>query len=333
MGNAPRLPLSPLCAALPLFLVGCAGVQSALEPAGVQAAAIHRITWAMFFGGAAIFAGVLALAAFAIFAPPRWRARLAGRAFVASAGIAFPIVVLTILLVYGLALAGQLVGAASEATLRIAVVGEQWWWRVHYLDADGEIAAASANEVRLPAGTPVEILLTTEDVIHSFWAPTLAGKLDMIPGRVNRLVVEAGRAGVYRGQCAEYCGGQHALMAFDVVVLEEAAFADWLEREAGPAAPARTAPAQRGQEAFLENGCGACHTIRGIAAAGLIGPDLTHVGGRRSIAAGTLANEPEAIAAWIGHAQDIKPGSGMPSFSFIPAEDQAAIAAYLKSLE
>jgi cytochrome c oxidase subunit 2 len=213
------------------------------------------------------------------------------------------------------------------------VIGEQWWWRVHYLDEAGEIAAASANEVRLPAGRPAEILLTTDDVIHSFWAPNLAGKLDMIPGRENRLVIEAARPGLYRGQCAEYCGGQHALMAFDVVVLEEADFSEWLAREAGPARSPEDPMLEAGRDAFMANGCGACHTIRGTAAAGVVGPDLTHVGSRHSIAAGTLPNDAAALAAWIGHAQAIKPGNRMPSFTFIPGDEQAAIAAYLKSLE
>ena len=319
--------------ALAVALSGCSGVQSALDPIGPQAEAIGRIGWVMFFGAAAIFLGVCALVAFAIVASADSRRWLADRAVVFWGGIAFPVVALSGLLVYGLALAGHLAGEPDEAPLRIAVIGEQWWWRVHYLDDAGEIAAVSANEVRIPAGRPVEFLLTTDDVIHSFWAPALGGKLDMIPGRENRLIVEATRPGVYRGQCAEYCGGQHALMAFDVVVLEEAEFAAWFAHESGPAAPPADAFSRQGLEAFLANGCGACHTIRGAEASGTIGPDLTHVGSRHSIAAGTLSNDPAALAAWIGHAQTIKPGNRMPSFSFIAADDQAAIAAYLAGLK
>jgi cytochrome c oxidase subunit 2 len=312
---------------------GCSGIQSALDPAGPQAEAIGRISWIMFFGGGGIFVATMALIGFAMFAPARMRRSLANGAFVFWSGIAFPVVALTFLLIYGFALAGQLVGRSPPATLRIAVIGEQWWWRVHYLDGSGEVVAASANEVRAPAGQPVEFLLTTNDVIHSFWAPALGGKLDMIPGRENNLVVEAARPGVHRGQCAEYCGGQHALMAFDVVVLKPAAFTTWFEREREPAQPPADDLTEAGLDGFLRNGCGACHTIRGTEAAGTIGPDLTHVGGRRSIAAGTLPNEPAAIAVWIGHAQAIKHGNAMPSFGFLTAGEKAAIAAYLASLK
>ncbi|HWT30520.1 MAG TPA: cytochrome c oxidase subunit II [Propylenella sp.] len=322
--------------ALPLvcaLLAGCSGVQSALDPAGPDAALIGQIGWIMTAGGAAIFVLVLALTAWALYAPPAARTWLGSKAAVVVGGIAFPVVVLAALLVYGLALAGHLVSPPAGEPLRIAVVGERWWWRVHYLGEDGSIDVVSANEVRIPTGRPVEFLLRTADLIHSFWIPSLDGKLDMIPGRENSLVLEAARPGIYRGQCAEYCGAQHAHMAFDVVAYAPAEFENWLAAEREPAeAPADGFLAQ-GQKVFLATGCGACHTIRGTDAIGTIGPDLTHVSNRLSLAAGTLANNQGAFAAWLAHSQRIKPGNLMPSFEILAPEDLRALAAYLESLK
>jgi cytochrome c oxidase subunit 2 len=308
-------------------------VQSALDPAGPHADVVNTIGWIMTAGGAVIFLLVLALTAWALWAPAASRRWLASRTAVVIGGIAFPVVVLSALLVYGLALAAHLVRPPGEEPLRIAVIGEQWWWRVHYLDADGESVLVTANEMRIPVGRPVEFRLTTADVIHSFWAPSLGGKLDMIPGRENRLVLEASRAGIYRGQCAEYCGGPHALMAFDVVAHPPAEFDRWL---AAPREPA-TAPTddirRRGLEVFMQSGCGACHTVRGTDAAGVIGPDLTHVGRRLSLAAGTLPNTQAALAAWIDHPHEIKPAVFMPPFEILSGPDLAALSAYLEGLK
>jgi cytochrome c oxidase subunit II len=192
---------------------------------------------------------------------------------------------------------------------------------------------ASANEVRLPRGQRVEIELSSPDVIHAFWIPSLGGKVDMIPGRVNRLVLEPTRAGSFRGVCAEFCGESHALMAFSVEVMEPAAFEQWLaEQAAGAVAPA-TPEAMRGQALFEQVGCGACHAVRGTAAEGTIGPDLTHLAGRATLAAGILPNDREALVRWITQAETIKPGSRMPSFGALPEGDVEAIAAYLEGLE
>jgi cytochrome c oxidase subunit 2 len=307
-------------------------MQSALDPAGPHAAAIHRVGAIMFWGAAAIFALVLVLIACALIAPGRVRPWLGRPAAVAWGGVAFPVVVLSLLLVYGLALENA-PPASADAPLRTKVTGEMWWWRVAYLDDAGESVAVSANEVHVPTGRPVEMILTTADVIHSLWIPTLGGKLDMIPGRENRLVLEADRPGVYRGQCAEFCGRQHALMAFDVVAHEPAEFEAWLARASAPAEPPATEDARHGQEVFAAFGCGGCHTIRGTEAAGTIGPDLTHVGSRRTLAAGTLDNDAGALAAWVADSQAIKPGNHMPPFKVIEAADLAALAAYLESLE
>ena len=287
----------------------------------------------MIGGGTAIFLLVLALTAWALYAPSRWRGWLGSRAAVVWGGIVFPVVTLSALLVYGLALAAGLVRPPAEDPLRIAVIGEQWWWRVRYLDAAGETALVTANEIRIPTGQPIEFILTTNDVIHSFWAPSLGGKLDMIPGRENRIVLEASRPGIYRGQCAEYCGGPHAIMAFYVVAHEPEEFERWLAAQREPAPPPEGDTLVRGQEVFLENGCGACHTIRGTKASGEIGPDLTHVGSRLSLGAGWLDNNPGTLSAWIVHNQEIKPGNFMPAYEILSGPDLTALSAYLESLK
>src|SRR5690606_37438883 len=183
--------------------------------------------------------------------------------------------------------------------LRVRVTGEQYWWRVEY-QVSGDAPVTLANEVRLPVGEPVEFELLSPDVIHSFWIPALGGKIDMIPGRTNRLRLTPARVGEFRGVCAEFCGTAHAWMAFPVVVMEPVAFDAWLEHQRADAAP--TAPAEnirRGEALFLGTGCGACHTVRGTPADGVVGPDLTHVGSRLSLGAGVLKNEPEDFVRWI----------------------------------
>ncbi|MYZ48929.1 c-type cytochrome [Rhizobiales bacterium L72] len=286
----------------------------------------------MFAAAAAIFLLVLALALFAVFARPERRRWLGGRVVVIAGGVAFPVIALSALLVFGLSTLRALDPPPAPGGIRIEVTGRQWWWEVRYLDAEGGTIAISANEVRMPVGVPVEFVLKSADVIHSFWVPSLAGKLDMIPGRVNSYRFAAGRPGIYRGQCAEYCGAEHALMAFFAVAMEPAAFRDWMARERGPAAAPGDAAARRGAEVFLNAGCAACHTIRGTEAKGAIGPDLTHVGGRVSLAAGTLPNNIGSMEGWIASSQHIKPGNFMPSFDVLSSEDLVAVAAYLESL-
>ena len=330
---------------LPLALGGCEGVQSELAPEGPEDERVPLVSWIMFTGGAAILLLVVLLTALALYGPQLPRERLGTQRIVIGGGIVFPVVTLSALLAYGLFImaAGQAesdgrdsVGSPAEArsgdAIRIAVVGEQWWWRIIYQDADGR-SFESANEIRIPVGRPVELELTSADVIHSFWVPKLAGKLDMIPGRTNRMRIVANQPGVMRGQCAEYCGGAHALMAFQVVALEEEEFAAWLERESGPALVPETPALRQGRELFLNSGCGGCHSVRGTSAEGTIGPDLTHVGGRLTIAAAILPSEPEAFARWIAENQHIKPENRMPPFRIFSEAELAALAAYLESLE
>ena len=312
-------------------LAACRGIQSALDAHGPHAERTATIAWVLFAGGAAIFIAVVVLLGCAIFAPRAWRASLAGRRLIVGGGIVFPLVTLSALLVYTLVATSGLAGAGRAAPLRIEVVAEMWWWRVHYLGPDGTPQLVSANEIRIPTGRHVELSLKSADVIHSFWLPSLAGKLDMIPGRTNVLRLSADRAGTFRGQCAEFCGAQHAKMALYVVALEPAQFDAWYAAQSGAAAAPRTPADGRGQVLFVEH-CAACHTVRGTAAAGVLGPDLTHVGSRLSLGAGILPNNAGTMAGWIAASQHLKPENRMPSFDAFSGADLAALAGYLVSL-
>ena len=301
--------------------------QSVLSPVGADAEGIATLSWIMFGGGAIIFLGVLLLTICAYWGGDALRRRLASDEFIFAGGIVFPIATLVALLIYGLMLTGARVMATGPDALRIEVSGEQWWWRVRYTEADVE----TANEIRVPVGRQVEIKLSSADVIHSFWAPNLAGKVDMIPGVVNLIRLRATEAGTYRGQCAEYCGGPHALMAFHVIVLGPAEFDDWLAKQRQPASV--PSASKQGEKLFMSVGCNACHTIRGTQAAGVIGPDLTHVGGRISIAAATLPNTADSFSRWIRDNQHIKPNNRMPPFGILSDHDLAVLGAYLKGLQ
>src|SRR5687768_4376056 len=208
-------------------------------------------------GGAFIvWAGVIALTIYAICARPVTRGKHWVPMLIIGGGAVVPTVVLAGLLAYGLALLPRLLAPAPEGSLKIAVIGEQWWWRVRYHPTEGE-PVDLANEIRLPVGEPVTFELESPDVIHAFWIPALGGKVDMIPGRRTRLTLEPTRVGVFRGVCAEYCGASHALMAFDVVVLEKADFARWLDAQRAPAAETVASSAALGRERFFANGCSA----------------------------------------------------------------------------
>jgi cytochrome c oxidase subunit 2 len=315
-----------------LALSACQDSQSSLAAQGPEAARIATLAWVLFIGATVIMVGMIAMWAVATFGSERARRWLSREAVVVGGGIVFPAVTLSILLAYGLLLTRA--GGAAESgdePMRISIVGEQWWWRVIY-EAPGGSSFESANEIRIPTGRRVELALTTADVIHSFWVPNLAGKVDMIPGRTNQLTFTADNAGSMRGQCAEYCGGAHALMAFNVIAMEPDAFNEWMARESGPATLAGGAP-EEGEALFLASGCGGCHSIRGTGATGTIGPDLTHVGSRTSLAAATLPNTPKAMAAWIADNQHIKPDNLMPPFHIFSEAELTALSSYLSGLQ
>ena len=301
----------------------------ALDAAGPFAEPLVTLSWVLFAVGVAVFAVVLVALGLAVFGPRRWRRRLGRERLVWIGGLAFPVVVLSALLVYGLALTGRLSDDPAPGEMRVRVTGEMWWWRVAYLDADGREVLQDANEVHIPTGQPVVFELLSADVIHSFWIPQLGGKKDMIPGRRNILRLQADQPGTYGGQCAEYCGGPHALMGLVVVAHAPSEFEAWRARQAQPAPP----PAGRGAQVFDSAGCGACHTIRGTPANGLAGPDLTHIGSRRTLGAGILPNNQGTLAGWISDSQAIKPGNRMPAYPVLRGEELRAVAAYLESLK
>jgi cytochrome c oxidase subunit 2 len=215
--------------------------------------------------------------------------------------------------------------ASAPPSLTIEVVGRRWWWEVRY-PAHGVV---TANEIHVPSGADVELQLTADDVIHSFWVPVLHGKRDLIPNRVTRLRFRAA-VGVHRGQCAEYCGIQHAGMGVRVVAEPPEAFAAWLAREQAPASPAAGETRRAGERVFLV-WCVACHAVRGTPAAGRVGPDLTHVASRRTLAAGVVPNSEASLAAWIADPQVLKPGTLMPTLPLDP-DAVRALAAYLAGL-
>lgn len=323
-----------LRALAPLVLVsiaGCRGMQHALDPASGEAQQIGTLSWLLYGGATLIFLAVMALAAYALFGP-RSRARLAHRNLVIGGGIVFPAVTLTALMVYVFSGAPDLL-LRGEPELRIEVTGEQFWWRVRYLDAEGRPQFETANEIVIPVDTTVAFRLRTADVIHSFWVPNLHGKLDMIPGHPKTMHVRPERTGLYRGQCAEYCGTQHAKMAFMLEVVAAEDFDRWRQTQQREARAPDAPLLARGREVFLASGCATCHAVRGTPASGALGPDLTHVGSRRTLGAGLLPNGIGALAGWIADSQALKPGNRMPAFNDLPAQDLQAVAAYLASLE
>jgi len=319
-------------AAALVSLCGCRGPQSALDPAGRDAERIADLTVWMLAGAGVVWATVIGIAIWAIRVQPRSRGRRLGGALVIGGGAVVPTVVLGGLLAYGLHLLPILREPPAPGGVRVEISAEQWWWRVRYVPPAGP-PVELANELHLPVGRRTEIVLTSPDVIHAFWVPSLAGKIDAIPGRVTRIVLEPTRTGVFRGACAEYCGTAHAQMNLVAVSEEPDAFESWLTRQSEPAAPPAAPFAARGRAAFLANGCGACHTVRGTPADGVIGPDLTHVGSRRTLGAAILPNEPDAFRRFIARTDHVKPGAHMPPFGMLPDEELRAIAAWLASLE
>jgi cytochrome c oxidase subunit 2 len=219
---------------------------------------------------------------------------------------------------------------ARAADLTLQVTGGQWWWGVRYLSHDPSQIFDTANEIHIPVGQPVRIELASHDVIHSFWVPQLVGKTDVIPGQTNVMWLQADRPGVYRGQCGEYCGAQHAHMALSVVAEAPKDFAAWRQGQLQAAAAPAPEPLRRGEQVFVAS-CGSCHTVRGSGAGGILGPDLTHLMSRQTIAAGLLPNTPGNLAAWIADAQALKPGSRMPSLA-LSAPELSAVVGYLNTL-
>ena len=300
-----------------------------LDPAGIAAHTIAGVAWSLFVGSTLIFAGVMALLVVAL----RQRmGKVNMRWWIVGGGLVFPAVVLSILMGYTAVRSAQLTRRPPADALVVSVTGKMWWWEVRYRRPDGTDVVL-ANEIHIPLKRPVVVGLSSADVIHSFWVPQLGGKMDMVPGRTNQLVLQATAPGVFRGQCAEYCGEQHARMAMHVVAHEPADFEVWLAAQAQPARPPVSPLAERGRAAFMAQRCAACHTVRGVSEEGRLGPDLTHVGSRLHLGAGTLRNDAAAMQRWIAHVQTVKPGARMPSFKELDAASLEAMAAWLDGLK
>jgi cytochrome c oxidase subunit 2 len=320
------------------LLNGCAGVQTPLAPASDQAAQLYGL-WSLMLwvcGGAYLL--VLTFLAMAL-----WRARrrlgLGPQTAPDDAGLSRGLMVWVALIVLGLASLASasflvdraLARADTAGALAVRVTGQQWWWRVEYRDPATGRWIETANELHLPLNQPARIELLAADVIHSFWIPNLSGKMDMIPGRANAITVTPRRVGWLRGQCAEFCGLQHAQMALDVKVETPEDFAIWLAAQARPATAPTDAASVRGQALVSAGNCGECHTIRGAAAQGRAGPDLTHIAGRRFLAAGAIPMSRGALMGWLAQPQALKPGAAMPPTTLTPA-DADAVSRYLAGL-
>ncbi len=321
-----------LATSLALLCAGCTGSQTVLAPMGPQAAQLNWLLWSFILICGIIwllvmFVLVLALR-YAAVPSQRGERRAAVIVGVSVAASALVIIVLTVMS-YA---ATRGLSVAADDPLVIRLRGYQWWWEVTYTDRRPDRMLVTANEIHVPVGHPVNIELSAADVIHSFWVPNLVGKQDLIPGRRNDLTFTASRPGVYRGQCAEFCGLQHAHMALLVIAEEPAAFEAWRDAQLQVARPPETIEQEAGRTFFVSQPCAACHTVRGTNAAGTLGPDLTHVASRRTIAAGLLETTRGSLAAWIADPQTIKPGNNMPMVTMTP-EQLRAVSAWLVDLQ
>jgi cytochrome c oxidase subunit 2 len=307
-------------------------VQTILHPAGLHAGQLASVWWLMFWLCTAVYLVVLLGLGWAIWRRRRERSsdRKIGR--VMAVAMTATVAILGVFLAYSLVIDRRVMADPSAPALTIEITGNQWWWNVIYEDPVPGRRITTANELHLPVGQPVRLRLRSNDVIHSFWVPNLHGKMDLIPGRENNLLLRPERIGVFRGQCAEFCGLQHAHMALDVTVESEADFQRWYDAQLKPAPEPDTDSERHGRQVFLTSACVMCHGIRGIPAFGTKGPDLTHLMGRRTIAAGTLPTTRGNLAAWIADPQGIKPGNHMPLVG-IPTADLHPLLDYLTSLE
>ncbi len=315
-----------------LLATGCNSNQAITNPATRPARDINTLWWAMFAGAMVVFGVVVALLVLAFVRrrrpeDPSHEDR-GPYMVIIGGGLAAPIVFLAILFGFVIHVMPATSALPGPTKLTIDVIGHQWFWEVRYHGTP----AVTANEIHIPSGTPVDVRVTTADVIHSFWVPRLDRKIDLIPGRVNRIELDAPDPGVYRGQCSEFCGLGHAQMAFYVIVQPPDQFRAWLRAQSQPAAPPSGTDATLGRRAFMTVGCQNCHTIRGTAASGRVGPDLTHIGSRRTLAALTIPNTPRSLFGWITDPQGIKPGARMPGFASLPASERHALVAYLEGL-
>ncbi len=312
-----------------LALTACSDNTSALDAHGSEARHIAGLWWLMFGLAAGVY---VVVAGFILVAALRGRrrepsgSRLRPNTFIAVGGVVVPTLILLVLAVVTVTTTGALRKAGSDP-LRIEVTGERWWWSVRYPGR----AIVTANELHVPVGQQVQIGLDSDNVVHSFWVPELAGKVDTIPGQHNVLRFTAEKAGTYLGVCAEFCGIQHTHMGFRVIAESPGTFERWATAHASPPRQPASELAAQGQVRFQALPCAGCHTVRGTEARGTVGPDLTDFGSRATIGAGAVENTPENLGRWMQHAQSVKPGALMPNLT-LSDNDVRAVVAYLESL-
>lgn len=311
-----------------LIVAGCGrSEQSTLAPHSKEAREISDLFWKMMIGAWLGLGLVVALLVLSWFRRRRRGGDRAGHWLVGVGGIALPILVVAALFVFSdvFLIRDTQAPAASSTTMKLTVVAHQWFWEAHYPGSK----AVVADEIHIPAATSIDLQVRTVDVIHSFWVPGLNRKIDVIPGRTNRILLRADRPGRFRGQCAEFCGLQHANMAFLVVAERPAAFRAWLAHQAEPAPTPSTPAERRGQRVFLDGACASCHAIRGTPASGRLGPDLTHLASRSMLAGLVIPNDRASLARWIVDSQRLKPGNRMPNIDL----SQPALADLLDYLD
>lgn len=322
----------------------CSGPQSALDPAGSQSRSLDSLWWIFFAVCAFVYIAVMAILITALFrtpkvtaktgpdtAPNESRERRSGN--IVKAAVALTVVTLFILMFVSFR-TGRAMHTLSQAAepLSITVKGQQWWWEVHYNDAIPSKNVTTANEIHIPVGRPVKIDLRSNDVIHSFWVPNLHGKTDLIPNHPTTVYIQADKPGIYWGQCAEFCGYQHAKMRLMVVVESPDDFDAWIAAQQAPAALPSTDSQRHGQQIFLTSVCTQCHTVQGTPASASVGPNLSHIGSKPYIASGSLQNTREHLMSWVTDPQKIKPGIKMPMNAYSD-DDLNALVDYLQSLK
>ena len=326
-----------------VLLAACAGSQSVLDPAGPPNRSLNHLFWAMLTVASIVWLSVVIAAFWAalsrrrvtredlepiVVVPEAEHRRHTG---IVTGLVGATVVILLLFLVYDFTI-GRALAERPSRTLTIEIIGHQWWWEVHYVDPDPSKLVVDANELHIPAGEPVQVKLSSRDVIHSFWVPNLIGKRDLIPGYTSSLFLNADRPGVYRAQCAEFCGMEHAKMALAVVVHSRDDFATWLATARTPAAVPNDSSARDGRQVFLAGPCSSCHAISGEPAYGTVGPNLTHLASRKTLGAGTLPNTRGNLGGWVVDPQSIKPGVRMPSNS-LESKDLRALLDYLETLK
>jgi cytochrome c oxidase subunit II len=332
-----RLTIACLLLAAIVLVGGCERAPlNYMSASGAYARPVVALNWGLTIVSCAVIVIISALVLWGIFkrrAPAAASSEIVrtggGMAFIYT-GTAITLVVLLVFLVWTLATLARVSHAQSPPKVTVEIVGHQWWWEMRYR---GDVPArtfTTANELHIPVGQPVEIRVTTADVIHSFWVPQLAGKIDTIPGQHNVRWLEADQPGVYYGQCTEYCGHQHAHMALTVVAEPSEAFGRWWDHQLSDAAVPSAGDAADGYQVFLRN-CAACHTVRGTGAGGILGPDLSHIAQRLRLPAGVYSNTPATLAQWVSQPQAIKPGALMPNPQ-LDARQLHDVVAFLETL-